>query len=223
MKKIISAISALAISAGTFAKGISELREEFETEYRKGWTQTVAFMNANSGDIKAAWDAFKTGAAAQKAAYTPDRRIFSIAYCAGVGLEGPDWAMCCLHAETWARAKAADNPAFYDELKAGVWIVEGNKMTQPQISAAAYAAKDFSYFETAPAEAYDDFYWDNGEVFKFLAGNLLAMADAGKAKEICNKIEMSLLLQGDKESALKQVQGLSKALTARMLDAKLAK
>lgn len=59
MKKIISAISALAISAGAFAKGISELREEFETEYRKGWTQTVAFMNANSGDIKAAWNAFK--------------------------------------------------------------------------------------------------------------------------------------------------------------------
>ena len=96
-------------------------------------------------------------------------------------------------------------------------------MTQPQISSAAYAAKDFSYFESAPVEAYSDFYWDNGEVFRFFASNLLAMADVSKAKEICNKIETSLLLRGDKESTLKQVQGLSKALTARLLDAKLAK
>lgn len=125
-------------------------------------------MNANSADIKAAWDSYKTTADAKKSDYILDRRIFSIAYCAGQELTGSDWVLCCLHAETWARAKIADNPTFYDELKAGGWVVEGNKMTQPQISSAAYAAKDFSYFETAPVEAYSGFYWDNGEVFRFL-------------------------------------------------------
>lgn len=164
MKKIISIISALAIAAGAFAKNITELRTEFEVEYKKGWSETVAFMNANSADIKAAWDSYKTTADAKKSDYILDRRIFSIAYCAGQELTGSDWVLCCLHAETWARAKIADNPTFYDELKAGGWVVEGNKMTQPQISSAAYAAKDFSYFETAPVEAYSDFYWDNGEV-----------------------------------------------------------
>lgn len=223
MKKIISIISALAIAAGAFAKNITELRTEFEVEYKKGWSETVAFMNANSADIKAAWDSYKTTADAKKSDYILDRRIFSIAYCAGQELTGSDWVLCCLHAETWARAKIADNPTFYDELKAGGWVVEGNKMTQSQISSAAYAAKDFSYFETAPVEAYSDFYWDNGSIFRFFANNLLAMSDVSKAKEICNKIETSLLLRGDKESTLKQVQGLSKALTARLLDAKLAK
>ena len=223
MKKIISIISALAIAAGAFAKNINDLRSEFEVEYKKGWTETVAFMNANSADIKAAWDSYKTTADAKKSGYILDRFIFTIAYCAGQELTGSDWVLCCLHAGTWARAKIADNPAFYDELKAGGWVVEGNKMTQSQISASAYAAKDFSYFETAPVEAYSDLYWDDGSRFRFFAKNLLAMADVSKAKEICNKIETSLLLRGDKESALKQVQGLSKALTARLLDAKLAK
>ena len=36
MKKIISIISALAIAAGAFAKNITELRTEFEIEYKKG-------------------------------------------------------------------------------------------------------------------------------------------------------------------------------------------
>ena len=58
MKKIISIKSALAIAAGAFAKNITELRTEFEVEYKKGWSETVAFMNANSADIKAAWDSY---------------------------------------------------------------------------------------------------------------------------------------------------------------------
>lgn len=225
MKKILIVAAAFALGAAAHAKSIAELRSEFDAEYRKGWAETVAFVNAEADGIKGAWDEYKAAPAAKKAEWDPDRRIFSIAYCAGLGLEGSDWVLCCLHAETWARAKAADNPAFYGELKAGGWSVEGNKMTQGQISAAAIAAKDFSYFETAPGEAFAGLYWGNGELFRFFAQNLLSMSDAAKAKEICNKIEAALILENKSGNApaLSQVQGLSKALTARLLDAKLSK
>lgn len=225
MKKILSVIIAFALGAYAHAKNIAELRAEFDAEYAKGWTETVAFANANSADIKEAWEAFKTTPDAQKAGWVPDRRIFGIAYCAGLELAGDDWIMCCLHPETFVKGKLADNPTYYSELKSGGWTIGSNKMTQQQISQAAIAAKDFEYFATAPQESFANLYWANGMLFKFLAENMLSMSDAAKAKEICNRIETALILENKSSnaSALSQIQGLSKALTARMLDAKLSK
>ena len=49
------------------------------------------------------------------------------------------------------------------------------------------------------------------------------MNDVVKAKEVCNKIETALILENNAKNSvtLSRVQSLSKALTARMLDAKL--
>lgn len=83
--------------------------------------------------------------------------------------------------------------------------------------------KGFSYFLTAPSEAFSSLYWENGEAFKFFASNLLALENPSDAKVICNKIEGVLLLQEKNAKALTQIQALQKALTSRILDSKLVK
>lgn len=214
---------AFAAFAGAHAKNAAELQSEFDVEYKKGWTETLAFFEGNAADIKAAWEEYKKTPAAGKAEYDAERRMFSIAYCANLELSGSDWILCCLHAETFVKNRLADDPSFYSELKAGGWKIGANKMTQSQISGAAYAAKDFEYFSEAPIEAFADFYWANGEAFRFFAQNLLGMSDAEKAKSVCDKIETALILSGKDASALRQIQGMSKALTARILSAKILK
>lgn len=223
MKKIIIAITACFICLAANAKSLEELTAEFRTAHATSWEDTVKFTQSNGDDIKAAWEIYKSSDAAKKQVYDAPREMFCISYCAGLKLTGSDWILCCLHPETFIKEKDAQDPTFYANLKSGGWILEGNKLKISQQGMLAYAMKDFSYFMTAPSEAFSDLYWENGEAFKFFATNLLALDNPSDAKVICNKIEGVLLLQEKKAKALTQIQALQKALTSRILDSKLTK
>ena len=223
MKKIIIAITACFLCLAANAKSLEELNAEFKTAYATSWEDTVKFTQSNGDDIKAAWETYKSSDEAKKQVYDDSRKMFSISYCAGLKLTGSDWILCCLHPETFIKEKDAQDPTYYANLKSGGWTIEGNKLEISQQGRIAYAMKDFSYFLTAPSEAFSDFYWGNGDTFKFFANNLLALENPSDAKAICNKIEGVLLLQEKNAKALTQIQALQKALTARMLDSKLIK
>lgn len=223
MKKIIIAITACFVCLAVNAKSFEELNAEFRTAYATSWEDTVKFVQSNGDDIKAAWETYKSSDAAKKPGYDKQRHMFSMSYNAGLKLTGSDWILYCLHPETFIRQKDAQDPTYYANLKSGGWILEGNKLEISQQGRIAYAMKDFSYFLTAPSEAFSDLYWGNGGAFKFLASNLLALDNPSEAKAICNKIEGVLLLQEKNAKALTQIQALQKALTARILDSKLIK
>ena len=223
MKKIIIAITACFVCLAANAKSLEELNAEFKTAYATGWEDTVKFTQSNGDDIKSAWETYKSSDEAKKQVYDESRKMFSISYCAGLKLTGSDWILCCLHPETFIKEKDAQDPTYYANLKSGGWVIEGNKLGISPQGRIAFAMKDFSYFLTAPSEAFSDFYWGNGDTFKFFANNLLALENPSDAKVICNKIEGVLLLQEKNAKALTQIQALQKALTARILDAKLIK
>lgn len=223
MKKLIIAITACFVCLAANAKSLEELNAEFDSAYAKSWEDTVQFVQTNSADIISAWNTFAATEDAKKPEYVKSRRMLSIAYCAGLKLTGSDWILCCLHPGTFIKTKDAEDPTYYANLKSGGWVIDGNKVELTQQGNIAYEMKDFSYFQTAPSEAFSDLYWGNGAVFKFFASNLLAMENPSDAKVICNKIEGVLLLQEKNTNALKQIQLLQKALTARILDSKLIK
>lgn len=223
MKKIIIAITACFVCLAANAKSLEELTAEFRTAFTTSWEDTVKFTQSNGDDIKAAWETYKSSDEAKKQVYDASREMFCITYCAGLKLTGPDWTLCCLHPGTFIKEKDAEDPTYYANLKSGGWVIDGNKVELPQQGNIAYEMKDFSYFQTAPSEAFSDLYWGNGDVYKFFASNLLAMENPSDAKSICNKIEGVLLLQEKNAKALTQIQALQKALTARILDAKLIK
>lgn len=223
MKKIIIAITACFVCLAANAKSLEELTAEFKTAYATSWEDTVKFVQSNGDEIKAAWETYKSSDEAKKQVYDASREMFSISYCAGVKLTGSDWVLCCLHSTTFIKEKDAQDPTYYANLKRGGWVIDGNKIAPQQQGNMALAMKDFSYFMTAPSEAFSDLYWGNGDAFKFFANNLLALENPSDAKVICNKIEGVLLLQEKNAKALTQIQALQKALTARILDAKLIK
>lgn len=223
MKKIIIAITACFVCLAANAKSLEELTAEFRTAYATSWEDTVKFVQSNDDEIKAAWETYKSSDEAKKQVYDESRKMFSISYCVGLKLTGSDWILCCLHPETFIKEKDAQDPTYYANLKSGGWTIEGNKLEISQQGRIAHAMKDISYFLTAPSEAFSDFYWGNGDVFKFFASNLLALDDPSEAKSICNKIEGVLFLQEKDAKALTQIQALQKVLTSRILDSKLIK
>lgn len=223
MKKIIIAITACFVCLAANAKSLEELTAEFRTAYATSWEDTVKFVQSNDDEIKAAWETYKSSDEAKKQVYDASREMFSISYCAGVKLTGSDWTLFCLNSAAFIMDKDAQDPTFYANLKSGGWILEGNKLKIAQQGVIALTMKDFSYFMTAPSEAFSNLYWENGYAFKFFANNLLALENPSEAKVICNKIEGVLLLQEKNAKALTQIQALQKALTARILDAKLIK
>lgn len=222
MKKIITILSALALCACAYAKTITELRTEFKAVDSGDWATKCAFFKANAADLGKAWDAYKGNI---KPAWDDQAAIFLLAYISGkVDFNGSDWQLCCLHTATFVRGKLASEPTYYADLKTSNWTLDGNKMTQAQISAAAYVAGDFEYFKTAPQEAFVDLHWEaDGSTYQWFATNILAMSDVAEAKKVCNTIEGALLLHDIHKAARAQISTLNKALTARLLDAKLLK
>lgn len=223
MKKIIIAITACFVCLAANAKSLEELTAEFRTAYATSWEDTVKFVQSNDDEIKAAWETYKSSDEAKKQVYDESRKMFGISYSAGLKLTGSDWILCCLHPDTFIKEKDAQDPTYYANLKSAGWTIEGNKLKIAQQGRIAYAMKDFSYFLTALSEAFSDFYWGNGDTFKFFANNLLALENPSDAKAICNKIEGVLFLQEKNAKALTQIQALQKVLTARILDSKLIK
>lgn len=223
MKKIIIAITACFVCLAANAKSLEELNAEFQTASATSWEDIVKFVQSNGDDIKAAWETYKSSDEAKKPGYDKRRHLFGMAYLIGLKLTGSDWILCRLHPETFIKEKDAQDPTYYANLKSGGWTIEGNKLEISQQGRIALAMKDFSYFLTAPSEAFSDFYWGTGDTFKFFANNLLALENPSDAKVICNKIEGVLLTQENNAKALTQIQALQKALTARILDAKLIK
>lgn len=223
MKKIIIAITACFFCLAANAKSVEELTAEFKSAESVGWEAIVKFTQSNGDDIKAAWETYKNSDAAKKPVYDKQRHMFAMAYHIGLKLTGSDWVLCCLHSVTFIKEKDAQDPTYYANLKSGGWIIDGNKLELSKQGNIAYAMKDFSYFLTAPSEAFSDLYWGGGDVFKFFVSNLLALDDPSEAKSICNKIEGVLLTQEKNAKALTQIQALQKALTSRILDSKLIK
>lgn len=207
----------------SYAKTLEDLVSEFHDAYAKDWASAKAWCDENDADLKTSFNVCKDKDVITGDEYNKTKGMFTIAYIMGVQFEASDWILCKLHAWTFVRQKLADDPTFYTDLKINKFKLGDKQLSQTQISNAAIAAKDFSYFETATIDAFKDLYWEDGTLFTFLATNILGMNDIVKAKEICNKMEAALILDNNaKNSAtLSRVQSLSKALTARMLDAKL--
>lgn len=136
MKKIAIAIFALALGAGAYAKGLSELAAEYDklTEL----SEKVAYLNANKADGAVAYRAWDntSGTSAEK-------KFFSALYYSTDALDDiPDAEGSQLNVDAWARKALAKNPQAFALCRAGGYVVGGAKLPVRNIIRYAHLAGD---------------------------------------------------------------------------------
>ena len=233
MKKIASIILALAVSAGAFAKTFDAVLAEYSAipVSASDWNERTAFVKANEADIApafAAWaqtDCAKYSlsetqnaglTAEQKTAEIAKRGLFAYYYANfGDGLNVPDRVAAVLVPHRYGK-----DAAKYAAAKAAAWKIGGTELAKEEIVAMAVAADDealITNFSIAEARR------NIRPYINAMSKILLSMPDLAAAKTKCNEIEAYLILNNPTSDLLSKIQAVNRALTARLIDAKLTK
>ena len=237
MKKYIIAIIALACAATGFAKTADELYKEFEAIKNSpdNWRLCTAWTAENLADLKAAWQQYKTSPYMQPYSVSRAERIKSgeEAFRAGYAKRA---MFAYLFAKLGADFDASDavkfslqpnrfkklNPSKWAELERnGFKSIDGIEITAPERLYAGWSTRNLAVVYEARAEFER---WDKSGLEENLAqmrSFLLKAEDLDKAKAICDAYESAMLLC-DCPNADK-IQAVGKVLTARIVDAKIAR
>ena len=236
MKKIIITIFALACATG-FAKTADELYKEFEAIKNSpdNWRLCTAWTAENLADLKAAWQQYKdspymqpysvarlvrvkSGEEAFKAGFAK-RAMFSYLYAnLGADFDASDAVKFTLNAYRFKQ----QNPSKWAELERGGFkSIDGVEIDPPARLYAGWAtgSVDAVYENRAEFEKWNKGSLENNVVKmrKFL----LQVSDLDKAKAICDAYESAMLLNDC--PSVDKIQTVGKVLTARIVDAKIAK
>lgn len=237
MKKYIIAIIALACAATGFAKTADELYKEFEAIKNSpdNWRLCTAWTAENIADLKAAWQQYKTSPYMQpysvsrleriksgeevfKAGYAK-RAMFSYLFAnLGADFDASDAVKFSLQPNRFKQL----NPSKWAELERnGFKSIDGVEIDPTERLYAGWSTGSV-----------DAVYENRAEFKKWskasLEGNvarmrkfLLQVSDLDKAKAICDAYENAMLLNDCPN--IDKIQAVGKVLTARIVDAKIAR
>ena len=240
MKKIIITLTALALGVSAFAKTEAELVSEY-TALAPTASATLfqvqrQYADDNAADLIVAFNTWKTTPNAKlsydelnvnitdKVALNTAltlKHVFAKLYDHNSAtLEASDLVLCELGSGHIKDAKPA---AWYEAIKVANWVVEGKTLGGKERFFLAHQFGDTAYidglsFENAKAVG---IYWLNEWIGR-RASVLLSMSDVEAAKSECSAIENYLINKKAFDSPeLKQIQAVSKVLTARLVDSKI--
>lgn len=236
MKKIIITIIACAFGVCAFAKTQSELVSEYSAikanderalidAQRKftadNKTDLLNLFNSwkATDDAKLSFDEviekYKSDADAYKQAYalrTIFARMYDLYYSE---MEASDLVLCRLKS---GYLKNAKSQSWYDGIKSAGFVVENVKLDARERFILAHQFGDKEYLLNIPAS---EGMLSPTVYLAFILPELVRMEDVSAAKEKCNEIESILIERGQLGAELTRVQAVSKALTARLVDAKI--
>ena len=239
MKNIIISILAATLGVSAFAKTSSELAAEYNALKAEGSTQWEAggkVYGDNAKDIPALFEEWKgTNSAkftpteepnkgmtkAQKDESLALRAIFAQYLVANPNqiAKTPVRTACLAVSSRCVAAMAESNPTFYDELKSAKFVVDGIELPAYSRLNLAKGAGDTEYIKSvsvADGMCAPDAYL--GVVIDLL----LKSNDISAAKDKCRELENYLLKkQAYSSEHLSRVQAVNKALTSRLVDAKI--
>lgn len=235
MKKYIIATIALACAVSAYAKSTDELVAEFRaldsSQNVKEARQN--YVRENIADIRAAWQKnknspyvkFQTLAVAEWVSLSPEakqnkfymRSLFAHLYAADGDIDAPDsvkislnyWKFVSLNPDAWAAIKAADYKV--DGIEIPLWFgLEIGLSTRDIDTVYRYRGGILN----RSAEWLDA----KCEAVRRIC---LYAADTAKAKAVCNEFENAMLLRDCQNT--ERIQAVGKALTGRIIDAKISK
>lgn len=237
MKKIIITIIACAFGVCAFAKTQSELVSEYNTIKANDERTLIDAQRKFTADNKAdllnlfnSWKAtddaklssnevvekYKSDGDAYKQAHAL-REIFARMYDLYYSeMEASDLVLCRLSS---GYLKNVKSQSWYDGIKSAGFVVEGVKLGAGERLILAHQFGDKEYLLNIPVS--EGMLSSPTVYLAFILPKLVRMEDVSAAKEKCNEIESILIERGQLGAELTRVQTVSKALTARLVDAKI--
>ena len=235
MKKLMVSIIAIALGAAAFAKTDDEILSEF-VSLENNWVVQTAWAKANIEDLKTSWAAFKTTPfallpsdgryitafnaldSANKKAVENKKSMYSYLYAQiGESFDATDVLKLSINAPRFCR----NNPDKFAAIKKAGWIIDGVEISPSLRIHIGIVIEDYDVVYDN-REAFSRFNKDSLDALvPQIRRALLSMSDASKAKEICNAFENAMLVRDCANTD--KIQSVGKALTSRIVDAKISK
>lgn len=211
MKKIIITTLALALGVGAMAKNLEQLASEWnQLADRKS---RIEFVQANVSDIKEAYKAngYKT---------TGSFGLFSAAYWhTSIFDDVSEYEAIVISATKAYRVYSANNPNWYDNIKANGFVVNGKKLTALHIFALAEAANDYDMIEQTIVNNPISIFSNNG--FKTATHTLLRMKNVELAKEKLIELQTIIATRNPNDKRLDTLKTYLRIVREKCIDAKL--
>ncbi|MBE6412798.1 MAG: hypothetical protein E7036_09660 [Opitutales bacterium] len=213
MKKIIITTIALVLGVGAMAKNLEQLTSEWnQLTDRKS---RIDYVQQNSTEIKAVYqDWFKNGHKSKSYG------IFSATYWhTSIFDDVSEYEAIFLSANKAYRVYSANNPNWYDDIKANGFVVNGKKLTAWQIFTLAEVAKDYDVVEQTIVNNPIGIFINTG--FKTSTGVLLRMNNAELAKQKLIEMQTIIAIRNPNDARLDTLKTYLRIVREKCIDAKL--
>ena len=211
MKKIIVGFIALTLGVGAMAKNLEQLTSEWnQLTDRKS---RIEFVQANVSDIK---EAYKTNGYKTTGSFG----LFGATYWHTNAFDNlSEYDAIILSATKAYRVYSANNPNWYDNIKANGFVVNEKKLTAWQVFSLAEAARDFEVVEQTVVNNPIGIFINTG--FKTSTGVLLRMNNAELAKQKLIEMQTLIALKDPHDTRLDTIKTYLRIVREKCLDAKL--
>ena len=210
MKKVIIFI-ALTLSVGAMAKNLEQLTAEWnQLTDRKS---RIEFVQTNVSDIK---EAYKTNGYKTTGSFG----LFSATYWHTNAFDNlSEYDAIILSATKAYRVYSANNPNWYDNIKANGFVVNEKKLTAWQVFSLAEVARDFEVVEQTVVNNPIGIFINTG--FKTATGVLLRMKNVELAKDKLVEMQTLIALKNPNDARLDTLKTYLRIVREKCIDAKL--
>ena len=211
MKKIIVGFIALTLGVGAMAKNLEQLASEWnQLADRKS---RIEFVQANVSDIK---EAYKTNGYKTTGSFG----LFSATYWHTNAFDNiSEYEAIILSATKAYRVYSANNPNWYDNIKANGFVVNEKKLTAWQVFSLAEVARDFEVVEQTVVNNPIGIFANTG--FKTATGVLLRMKNVELAKNKLVEMQTLIALKNPNDARLDTLKTYLRIVREKCIDAKL--
>ena len=211
MKKIIVGFIALTLGVGAMAKNLEQLASEWnQLTDRKS---RIEFVQTNVSDIK---EAYKTNGYKTTGSFG----LFSATYWHTNAFDNlSEYDAIILSAPKAYRVYSANNPNWYDNIKANGFVVNEKKLTAWQVFSLAEVARDFEVVEQTVVNNPIGIFINTG--FKTATGVLLRMKNVELAKDKLVEMQTLIALKNPNDARLDTLKTYLRIVREKCIDAKL--
>ena len=236
MKKILTTISIIALALCANAKTVDDIAAEYNSKAKSAsdFDAAVELVKANTAEMPAliaAWaaepnakfsafeDAAKTWTVEQRKRQQALTMVFGqyLIWNLDQIKKLPLRVACIATSTRIIQAYEVDNPSLYGELKAANFVVDGVKLPTYAIINMAVNARDLALIASMPVEDVAA----NGNYINAIVRYYATTDDIVAAKAKIREIENWYLVRG--RDIPTKITALSKVLTSRLVDQKVAK
>ena len=211
MKKLIISFIVISFGVCALAKNLEQLTSEWnQLTDRKS---RIEFVQANVSDIK---EAYKTNGYKTTGSFG----LFSATYWHTNAFDNlSEYDAIILSATKAYRVYSANNPNWYDNIKANGFVVNEKKLTAWQVFTLAEVAKDYDVVEQTIVNNPIGIFINTG--FKTSTGVLLRMKNVELAKDKLVEMQTLIALKNPNDARLDTIKTYLRIVREKCIDAKL--